>query len=87
MKAVLPLAAALALSGCLSVSNGIYRLEAYDPAGRRLLPDMQTAADGRNVYTVRNALCASLKGQSATIRIYRANNGEEVRSESSHRCR
>ena len=48
---------------------------------------MQTAADGRNVYTVRNPLCASLKGQSATIRIYRANNSEEVRSESPHRCR
>ena len=72
------------LSGCLTMS-GNYEIQAYDQTGKRLDPNIVWYAEGRHVYTVRNALCMS--HPDATLITIDLETGEQHPSESPHRCR
>jgi hypothetical protein len=73
----------LALAGCLTMS-GNYVLTARDKAGNDLTAKMHLTAAGRNIYSVRNALCKNLPG--AVVIITDAKTGEELKSESPYQC-
>lgn len=79
----LVLALLLMLSGCLTLS-GVYTVDAYDKNGN-LLGKTNNMAEGSGIYTVTNALCAVYPG--ATVVIKDAKTGEELKSESPHKCR
>lgn len=72
------------LSGCLTLS-GNYEIKAYDREGEQLDPNMVWYAEGRGVYTVRNALC--MAHPEATLITIDLETGDEHPSESPHRCR
>ena len=72
------------LSGCLTMS-GNYEIKAYNQEGERLDPNMVWYAEGRGVYTVRNALC--MAHPEATLITTDLETGDEHPSESPHRCR
>ncbi|PSJ80379.1 hypothetical protein [Neisseria iguanae] len=75
----------LLLGGCLTLS-GNYELKAFDHNGNPALTNIRSVAQGRSIYTVRNAMCAALP-QGATIRIYHLDTGKELAGESPYRCR
>ncbi|MFT0212315.1 hypothetical protein VQ643_06820 [Pseudomonas sp. F1_0610] len=79
-------AATVLATGCMTLS-GSYEVIAYDQQGNRLLPQSQMKAHGTGIYTVRNAVCESLRGEKAIVRMYDTDTGKEVRSESPYHCK
>lgn len=74
----------LLLSGCVTLS-GSYELSAADAGGKELTPGLALTAQGRGIYTVRNALCQRYPGAIVTIKDLKT--GEQLRGESPFRCR
>ncbi|HEX5538749.1 MAG TPA: hypothetical protein VFX01_03075 [Methylophilaceae bacterium] len=62
----------------------VYIVRAYDKNGI-LLGKTINMAEGSGIYTVTNALCAAYPG--ATVVIKDAKAGEELKSESPHKCK
>lgn len=73
---------AVLLSGCVTTS-GEYTVTAVDGQGKAL--NTVFVAQGRHIYTARNAICAAHPGAMVTIRDRVS--GRELESESPHRCR
>jgi len=84
MKVTLAIALGVFLAGCL-VLSGTYTLAAFDRNGKNLTEKINIIAEGRRIYTVRNALCINYPG--ATVVIRDAKTGEELKSESPYRCK
>lgn len=72
----------LALSGCVTL-EGDYDVSATDASGKPL--NVVMSAQGRNIYTARNAICSAYPGAVVTIRDTRTQ--QELTSESPHHCR
>jgi len=75
-------AASLLLSGCVTLS-GTYAVTAVRADGTPAKVNIM--AEGRGIYTARNAICASEPG--ATVTIKDARTGQELRSESPYKCK
>lgn len=80
----LVIASGVLLSGCLTLS-GNYEIKAYNQEGEQLDPKIVWYAEGRGVYTVRNALC--MVHPEATLITIDLDTGKQHPSESPHRCR
>lgn len=73
---------ALILSGCITMS-GNYIVTAVDAQGKAI--NARFVAQGRHIYTARNAICATYPGAVVTIRD--ADSGKELESESPSHCK
>jgi len=71
------------LTGCMTLS-GTYQLSLQDAKGQPLAQNMTMVAEGSGIYTVRNAMCSA--HPDATVIIRDLNSGEELKSESPHKC-
>lgn len=65
--------------------GGNYKLSAVDESGKELSSGLVLTAQGRGIYSVRNALCQRYPGASVIIKD--SNTGEQLRNESPYRCR
>lgn len=72
-----------ALSGCLTLS-GVYHVTAEDKTGKPINTKLNFVAEGRAIYTVRNALCRVYP--DAVIRIRYIDTNQELKSESPYHC-
>jgi len=72
------------LSGCATLT-GTYELKAYDNTGKPIQMRMRMIAEGRGIYTARNAICIAHPG--ATVTIVETRTKQELAGESPHRCR
>jgi hypothetical protein len=72
------------LSGCVTIS-GNYNIKAVDDQGQDVLNGAVLMAQGKGIYTVRNAICRA--NPKATVIITDLKTGQELKSESPHRCR
>ena len=73
---------ALFLSGCVTMT-GNYTVTAVDARGKPI--DTVFQAQGRSIYTARNAICAAYPKAVVTIRAEKT--GQELKSESPYQCR
>ena len=73
----------LALGGCVTLS-GVYTVTAQDASGKPIPKLGKIVAEGRHIYTARNAMCSI--APDATVIIRNADTGEELKSESPHHC-
>lgn len=71
-------------TGCVT-TTGTYVLAAQDENGVVLSGNRTLIATGSRIYSVRNALCMTYP--KATVTIKNAETGEELTSESPHKCR
>lgn len=79
----LSLLALVALTaGCVTMS-GSYRVSAIEGNGVEVVKDI--FAQGRTIYTVRNAICS--QHRNATVIITDMQTGQPLSSESPYRCR
>ena len=76
--------ATIFISGCLTMS-GDYKVTAVDQAGKPIMEKSEIYAEGRMIYTMRNAICANNPG--ATVHITDIHSGKELKSESPYKCR
>lgn len=72
------------LSGCVTLS-GTYVITATDAEGREVASNVQMMAEGRGIYSARNALCANNPG--GVVHIKDIQTGKELQSESPYRCK
>ncbi|UXM96133.1 hypothetical protein N5853_05840 [Bartonella sp. HY329] len=82
-KSILMLAGVLMLTGCLTL-NGNYHIVEIDAKGNEVPSKLHLFAQGRGIYTIRNAYCATKP--NAILRIINDDTGQELKSESPHRC-
>lgn len=73
---------ALSLSGCVTLS-GTYVITATRADGTPI--NVHMMAEGRGIYTAKNAICAAEPGATITIRDVETK--QELKSESPHKCR
>ena len=73
---------AFCLSGCVTMS-GTYKVNGIRSDGTTVRP--QFTAEGRHIYTARNAICAAYP--DATVTIVDISTGEELTSESPYKCK
>lgn len=81
---VVPVLAALLLSGCVTMS-GNYVVTAEGSDGAAVASQLAITAQGSGIYTARNAFCSNYPG--ATVHIKDAVTGEELKGESPYKCR
>ena len=74
----------LFLTGCLTMT-GTYKISAVDSSGRELSSGLTLTAQGRGIYSVRNALCQRYPGASVIIKDSKTD--EQLRGESPFQCR
>lgn len=84
MKSLFFAAMTIAIGGCVTLS-GNYVISAFDSNGKQLTGNTQFTAQGRGIYTARNALCAA--NRKASIVIKDMQTGKELQSESPYQCR
>lgn len=84
MKPMLIVATCMFLASCMTTS-GTYTVAAYDPATGNAFPGPLIIAEGRSIYTARNALC--IAHANATVVISDLGTGQELKSESPYKCR
>ena len=65
--------------------SGNYNVKAVDANGNELGKGLKMMAQGRHIYTARNALCSNYP--KATIIITDLETGQELKGESPYRCR
>ncbi|MDR2240999.1 MAG: hypothetical protein LBE33_11215 [Zoogloeaceae bacterium] len=82
-SAAVLLSTAALISACVTLS-GKYMVSVQDAQGNSL-SDIMFMAQGRAVYSVRNAMCIKFPG--AIVVIKDADTGEELKSESPYQCR
>lgn len=68
--------------GCLTLS-GYYKVSGVDPDGNQLVGNWY--AQGRGIYSVRNAICSL--HENATVIITDLRTGQPLSSESPYKCR
>lgn len=73
---------ALLLSGCVTMT-GNYTVTAVTARGKPINAVFQ--AQGRSIYTARNAICAA--SPKAVVTIRSEETGQELKSESPYQCR
>nr|WP_314492060.1 hypothetical protein [uncultured Pseudomonas sp.] len=83
LKPALCAASLVVLSGCVTLS-GVYTVTAQDASGKPIPKLGKIVAEGRHIYTARNAMCSI--APDATVIIRNADTGEELKGESPHRC-
>ncbi|WP_312936647.1 hypothetical protein [Pseudomonas sp.] len=83
LKPALCAAVLVALNGCVTMS-GVYTVTAQDASGKPIPKLGKIVAEGRHIYTARNAMCSI--APDATVIIRNADTGEELKSESPHHC-
>jgi len=83
MKKILLIAITLAISGCVTTS-GNYTITGYDANGKELMGNLKLTAQGRGIYSARNAFCQA--HLNATVIIKDSKTGEELKSESPYQC-
>ena len=81
---LLLLIVSMLLTGCLTMS-GTYRVRAVDAEGQDLNQNIVMTAEGRHIYTARNAICSLNPG--ATVLIEDVTTGAELKRESPYKCR
>ena len=74
----------LLMTGCVTL-KGTYHLSAVDAAGQEISTGLALTAQGRGIYSVRNALCQRYPG--ATVIIKDSKTGEQLFGESPFQCR
>ncbi len=72
------------MTGCVTI-KGAYQLSAVDAAGKEISTGLALTAQGRGIYSVRNALCQRYPG--ATVIIKDSKTGEQLIGESPFKCR
>lgn len=77
------IALSIPLIGCITMS-GTYAVSAYDSAGKPLTPNIKHTAEGRGIYTIRNAFCINYP--KAVVVITDLKTGKELKSESPYQC-
>lgn len=78
------LTAVLFMMGCVTL-KGSYQLSAVDAAGKEISTGLALTAQGRGIYSVRNALCQRYPGASVIIKDSKT--GEQLVGESPFQCR
>lgn len=64
--------------------SGTYAVSAYDSEGKPLTQNVKHIAEGREIYTIRNALC--INHPKAVVVITDLKTGKELKSESPYQC-
>lgn len=84
MMEVLALSAILGLAGCVTLS-GNYKVSLQNVPDGSAANNTEIRAQGSGIYTAINALCITHPG--ATVVVRDTITGEELKSESPHKCR
>lgn len=81
---ILVLSTILTLSGCVTLS-GNYKVSLQSEPGEGSTGSPQIFAQGSGIYSAINALCINHPGAIVVVR--NASTGQELKSESPHKCR
>ncbi|CAK7011838.1 hypothetical protein [Saezia sanguinis] len=73
-----------ALAGCTTLS-GEYIITAHDQNGNPVSSSISSRAQGKGIYTVRDAICSAYP--NAIVVIKNAHTGEELEDESPYQCK